>query len=169
MEYNTLQDLYIYELRDLYGAEKQIIRALPKMIKHSSAPALRDALEHHREVTRVQAERLEQIFERLGKSTRGSKCRGIEGIVEEAEEWLDQDAAPEVKDAGIISLAQRVEHYEIAAYGSVRSYAHLLGFQEDEGLLDQTLQEEGEADKKLTSCAEQINASARKEPAHAHA
>jgi len=166
MDYESLQDLYLHELKDLYSGEKQILRALPKMAKHAHSPDLRKALEQHTEETRTQVERLEQIFERLGKSTRASKCKGIEGIIEEAEDWLDEDAHPEVMDAGIISATQRVEHYEIAGYGCARTFANLLGRKEDEKLLDQTIQEEGNADKKLTSLAEKINIQAR-EPQHA--
>jgi len=166
MDYESLQDLYLHELKDLYSAEKQIFRALPKMIKHASSPQLKAALEDHREKTRVHAERLEKIFEQHGKSTRGAKCKGIEGILEEGDDWMSEDAHPEVMDAGIISSAQRVEHYEIAAYGCARTYANLLGNREDENLLNQTIHEEGEADKKLTTIAERINVKARE---HQHA
>ena len=161
MDYESLQDLYVHELKDLYSAEKQILRALPKLIKHATSPKLKQGLEEHREQTRGHAERLEQIFERLGKSTRGAKCKGIEGIIEEGEDWISEEANPEVMDAGIISAAQRVEHYEMAGYGCARTYASLLGNKEDEALLNQTLQEEGEADKKLTAVSEKINVQAR--------
>jgi ferritin-like metal-binding protein YciE len=158
MDYESLQDLFVRELKDLYSAEKQIIRALPKIIKHASSTELAHALEHHREETRVQAERLEQIFERLGKTPRGFKCKGVEGLLEETEDWLEQDASPELCDAGIIGQMQRVEHYEMAAYGTARAYANALGDTESENLLAQTLEEEGKADKKLTGIAEKINA-----------
>ncbi len=161
MDYETLQDLYLHELKDLYSAEKQILRALPKMAKHSTSPELRQALEKHLQETRGHAERIEQIFERMGKSTRGSKCKGIEGIIEEGEDWLDEDAQTDVMDAGIIAAVQRVEHYEIAAYGCARTFAGLLGFRQDETLLDQTIHEEAEADKKLTTIAEKINVQAK--------
>ena len=167
MDYETLNDLYFHELKDLYSAEKQILRALPKVIKHVSSAALRDGLEQHREETRVQLERLEQLFERHGKSTRGAKCKGTEGILEEAEDWTMEEAQPEVMDAGIISMMQRVEHYEMAGYGCARTYANLLGLKEDESLLNLTLHEESEADKKLTKAAERINEGA-KMPEHAH-
>jgi len=167
MDYETLQDLYFYELKDLYSAEKQILRSLPKVAKHASSAALHDALEQHLEETRVQEERLEQIFERHGKSTRGAKCKGTEGILEEAEDWLMEEAQPEVMDAGIIAMMQRVEHYEIAGYGVARSFANQLGLREDESLLNLTLHEEAEADKKLTHLSERINQAA-KMPAHAH-
>ena len=167
MDYETLQDLYFHELKDLYSAEKQILRSLPKVAKHASSPALRDALEQHREETRVQMERLDQIFERHGKSTRGAKCKGTEGILEETEDWLMEEAQREVMDAGIIAMAQRVEHYEIAGYGAARTFAGILGLREDEELLNQSLHEEAEADKKLTQIAERINEAA-KMPEHAH-
>lgn len=163
MDYETLEDLYVHELKDLHSAEKQIMRALPKMIKHSSSPQLKEAMEHHREETRMQCERLEQILERLGKTTRGSKCRGMEGILEEAEDWVSENANAAVMDAGLISHMQRVEHYEIAGYGSARNYASILGHKEDENLLTQTLEEEGNADKKLTATAEKINAAAKQQ------
>lgn len=161
MDYETLQDLYFHELKDLYSAEKQILRAMPKIAKHTSSASLRDGLEQHREETRIQMERLEQLFERHGKSSRGSKCKGMEGILEEAEDWMMEDAAPEVMDAGIIASMQRVEHYEIAGYGCARAFANQLGFSEDESLLNQTLHEEAETDKKLTHIAERINPTAK--------
>ena len=167
MDYETLQDLYFHELKDLYSAEKQILRALPKVIKHCASSALRDGLEQHREETRVHMERLELVFERRSKSTRGSKCKGTEGILEETEDWLMEEAQPEVMDAGIIAMLQRVEHYEIAGYGCARTYANLLGLHDDEALLAQTLHEESEVNNKLTHVAERIN-SAAKMPAHAH-
>lgn len=165
MDYESLQDLYIHTLKDLYSAEKQILRALPKIAKHASSPHLRDALEKHREETRMQAERLEQILERHGKGTRGARCKGMEGILEEGEDWLAEDASPDVMDAGIISQAQHVEHYEIAGYGAVRTFANMLGFVEDETLLSETLQEEGNADKKLTALSEKINVLAKQHEA----
>jgi len=161
MDYETLQDLYLHELKDLYSAEKQILRALPKMAKHARSPELKRAFEKHLEQSRVHAERLEEIFERVGKSTRGAKCKGIEGIIEEGEDWMDEDAQPDVMDAGIISAAQRVEHYEIAGYGCAKTFAKLLGFRQDVDLLDQTLKEENETDKTLTSVAEKINVQAK--------
>ncbi len=132
MDYETLQDLYLHELKDLYSAEKQIIRALPKMAKHATSPELRQAFEKHLQESRVHAERLEQIFERHGKATRGAKCKGIEGIIEEGENWLDEDAQADVMDAGIISAAQRVEHYEMAGYRCPRTYANQRGHSQDE-------------------------------------
>lgn len=167
MDYESLQDLYFHQLKDLYSAEKQILRALPKVAKHASSASLRDGIEQHREETGKQVERLDQIFERHGKSPRGAKCKGIEGILEEMEDWIMEDAGPEVMDAGIIAHAQSVEHYEIAGYGAVRTYAGLLGFEEDESLLNQTLHEEGETDKKLTHIADRINLAAH-QAAQAH-
>lgn len=161
MDYQSLHDLFIYELKDLYNAEKQILRALPKAVKRTTHPELKAALEKHREETRVQVERLDQIFERLGKSSRGSKCRGMEGILEEVEEWLEKEASPELADAGLISQIQRVEHYEMAGYGSARAYAQILGDHDSERLLNETLQEEGNADKTLTALSEKINEIAR--------
>lgn len=163
MDYQSLQDLYIHELKDLYSAEKQIIRALPKMIRHVTNPKLRDGLERHLEETKTHLERLETIFNRMGRSTRGAKCRGIEGIIEEAAHWLECEASPEVMDAGIIACAQKVEHYEMAGYGTVRTFAGLLGCREDESLLDKTLQEEGKADKALTAASDKINPKAQME------
>ncbi|HWL53686.1 MAG TPA: ferritin-like domain-containing protein [Chthoniobacteraceae bacterium] len=160
MDYESLESLYLRELKDLVSAEKQIIRALPKMIKCATAPKLRDGLEKHLNESKTQLERLEKIFARLGKSTRGAKCRGIEGIIEEGAEWMQEDANADVMDAGIIATAQRIEHYEIASYGCARTYAGLLQFREDEVLLDRTLQEEGNTDKKLTTLAEKINVKA---------
>ncbi len=161
MDYESLESLYLRELKDLVSAEKQIIRALPKMMKYATAPKLCEALERHLNETKTQLERLEKIFGRLGKSTRGAKCRGIEGIIEEGAEWMQEDANPDVMDAGIIATAQRIEHYEVASYGCARTYAGLLNYKEDETLLDRTLQEEGNADKKLTTLAEKINLKAR--------
>ena len=166
MDYESLQDLYLHELKDLYSVEKQIYRALPKVIKHASSKELKEALEFHKEQTHRQTERLDQIFERLGKSTRGSRCKAMDGIIEETEDWMDQEAAPEVMDAGLICQMQRIEHYEIAAYGCARTFANLLGEKQDEKLLDETLKEEGETDKKLTTLSEKINVEANK-PEHA--
>jgi len=166
MDFETLQDLYFQQLKDLYSVEKQILRSFPKVAKHAGAASLADGVEQHQEETRVQVERLEQIFERHGKSSRGAKCKGMEGILEELDDWLMEDATPEVMDAGIIALAQRVEHYEIAAYGCARAFAEQLGYEEDQSLLNQTLHEEGEMDKKLTNTAERINVTAL-HPAHA--
>lgn len=154
MEIDSLRKLYIEELKDLYSAEKQILQALPRMAKKVQNQQLRQAFEEHVEVTRKQVERLDQIFESLERSPRGKKCKGMEGLLEEGKEMMEENMDPEVLDAALISATQRVEHYEIAGYGTVRAYAQLLGEQEHVRLLQQTLDEEGEADKKLTQLAE---------------
>jgi ferritin-like metal-binding protein YciE len=154
MEIDSLRKLYIEELKDLYSAEKQILQALPRMAKKVTNKQLRQAFEEHVEVTRNQVARLDQIFESLERSPRGKKCKGMEGLLEEGKEMMEEDMDPEVLDAALISATQRVEHYEIAGYGTVRAYAQLLGEQEHVRLLQQTLDEEGEADKKLTQLAE---------------
>lgn len=153
MELASLQDLYLHELKDLYSAEKQITKALPKMAKAATNAKLRDGFVKHLEQTKGHLERLEKIFDRLGKSSRGEKCKGMEGLLIEGAKLLEEDATPEVLDAGLISAAQRVEHYEMAGYGCARTYAEILGDKEGAKLLDQTLKEEGETDKKLTLLA----------------
>ena len=154
MEIDSLRKLYVDELKDLYSAEKQIIQALPRMAKKASNPKLRQAFEEHLEVTRMQVERLDRIFELLGKSPRGKKCKGMEGLLEEGKEMMQEDMDDDVMDAALISAAQRVEHYEIAGYGTVRTYAQLLGEDQHVKLLQQTLDEEGKTDKLLTQLAE---------------
>ncbi|MDR3623444.1 MAG: ferritin-like domain-containing protein [Paludisphaera borealis] len=153
MKLESLKELYIEELRDIYSAEKQITKALPKMAKAASSPDLQAAFKEHLEQTKVHVERLEQIFEQLGTSPKGKTCKAMEGLVEEGSELMEEDAEPEVLDAGLIAAAQRVEHYEIAAYGTVRTYAELLKEKKAVGLLQETLDEEGETDKKLTELA----------------
>jgi ferritin-like metal-binding protein YciE len=157
MEMESLRELYIQELRDLYNAEGQIVKALPKMAKAASSDDLRAAFEEHLEVTKKQVERLEQIFEKLGEKPKGKKCKGMEGLLEEGKELLSEDADPDVLDAGMICAAQKVEHYEIAGYGTVRTYAEMLGEQDAARLLQETLDEEAETDKKLTELASKIN------------
>lgn len=154
MHMDDLQDLFVEELKDLYSAENQLIKALPKMAKAASNPELKSAFEEHLEQTRTHAQRLEKIFQKLGASPKGKKCHGMEGLIEEGKELMEEDAEPEVMDAGLISAAQRVEHYEIAGYGCVRTYAKLLGNDEAARILQQTLDEEGQTDKKLTALAE---------------
>jgi ferritin-like metal-binding protein YciE len=154
MEIDSLQKLYVDHLKDVYSAEKQIIQALPKMAKNASNEQLRAAFQEHLEQTRGQVERLDQIFERLGKSPRGKKCKGMEGLIEEGKEVLEEEMDDDVRDAALIAAAQKVEHYEIAAYGTLRTYAELLGEKQDAKLLQQTLDEEGNTDKKLTQLAE---------------
>jgi len=154
MEMQSLQDLYVDELRDLYNAENQLIKALPKMAKTATTPELKEAFESHLEETKGHVERLEQIFKKLDESPKGKKCKGMEGLLEEGKEMMQEDFEDELMDAALISAAQKVEHYEIASYGCVRTFAQLLGDQQAADLLQQTLDEEGEADKKLTSIAE---------------
>jgi len=152
----TLRDLFVEELRDLYSAENQLLKALPKMAKAASSPELQAAFTEHLKQTEGQVERLEKIFERLEKKPKGKTCKAMEGLVEEGKELMEEDADPAVLDAGLIAAAQRVEHYEIAGYGTVRTYAQLLKQKEDAELLQQTLNEEGATDKKLTDLAESI-------------
>jgi ferritin-like metal-binding protein YciE len=153
MQMNDLQDLFVENLKDLYSAEKQILRALPKVAKSVESEELRSALEEHVQQTEEQVERLEHIFKRLGASTRGKKCKGMEGLIEENKELLDEDAAPEVLDAGLIVGQQKIEHYEIAGYGSAVTFAKLLGDEESARLLAKTLDEEERTDKRLTDIA----------------
>jgi ferritin-like metal-binding protein YciE len=156
----SLQDLYVDELRDLYDAENQLIKALPKMAEESTSDELREGLEEHLEQTRGHARRLEEIFERLGERAQGKKCKGMEGIIKEGGEVLSEDMEDNTRDAAIIGAAQRVEHYEIAAYGTARTHADLLGLDQDARLLEETLEEEKETDQKLTQLAERINVEA---------
>lgn len=153
MELNTLKDLYILELKDLYSAEKQIIKALPKMIKATTNEQLAAGFKQHLEETKIQAQRLEKILSGLGQTTRGPKCKGMEGVLKEGDEMIEEEGDDEVRDAGLIAAAQRVEHYEMAGYGCARTYAELLGEKEGSKLLQQTLEEEGATDKKLTQLA----------------
>jgi ferritin-like metal-binding protein YciE len=154
MEVDTLKKLYVEELKDLYSAEKQILQALPKMVKKATNPQLKNAFQEHLEVTQVQVERLDRIFEALGKPARGKKCKAMEGLLEEGKEVMAEDMDDDVMDAALISAAQRVEHYEMAGYGTVRTWAELLGEKDAAKLLQQTLDEEGDADKSLTKLAE---------------
>ncbi len=163
MELNSLRDLFIDTLKDLYSAETQITKALPKLVKAAKADDLRSAFQEHFEQTQTQIERLNRIFRDLGKNPRGKKCKGMKGIIEEGEEMLHEDADPEVNDAALIASAQKVEHYEISAYGTARTYARLLGEDNAASLLEETLKEESRTDEKLTQLAEShINLDARK-------
>ena len=162
MEMESLRELFVQELKDLYSAENQITKALPKMIKAASSEELKSAFEDHLEVTRKQIERLDQIFEELDESPRGKKCVGMEGLLKEGKELMEEDAEEDVLDAGLIAAAQHVEHYEIAGYGCVRTYAQLLGMKKAAKLLQQTLDEEKETDELLSGLAEQINVQAEK-------
>lgn len=159
MPEQTLQDLYISELKDLYSSEQQLVKALPKIAKNVESQELSDAISNHFEETKNHVTRLEQIFSSLDENPKGKKCVGMQGILEEGEETMGEFEGI-VLDAGVISAAQRVEHYEIAAYGAVCTYAELLERTEDLGLLKETLQEEKHADEKLTELSESINQSA---------
>lgn len=160
MALESLNDLFIEQLRDLYDAENQLIKALPKMAQGANSDELRQSFEEHLEQTKEHAQRIEQIFEQLGEKAKGKKCKAMEGLIKEGSETLGEDMDEDVKDAAIIAAAQRVEHYEIAGYGTVRTFASLLGEQEAASLLEQTLQEEKETDAKLTQLAEGINVAA---------
>jgi ferritin-like metal-binding protein YciE len=157
METNRLKHLYVEELKDLYSAENQMVKALPKMIKAATSEDLRTGFEEHLEQTKGHVSRLEEIFKALEESPKGKKCKGMEGLIKEGGEMIEEDLAPEELDAGLISAAQRVEHYEIAGYGCVSTYAKLLGEDEAESLLRETLEEEKKTDEKLTQLAESIN------------
>jgi ferritin-like metal-binding protein YciE len=157
MEINRLKHLYVEELKDLYSAENQLVKALPKMAKASTSEGLRAGFEAHLEQTKEHVTRLEKIFKALGESPTGKKCHGMEGLIEEGGELIAEDPAPEELDAGLISAAQHVEHYEIAGYGCVSTYAKLLGEDQAASLLRETLEEEKETDKKLTQLAGNIN------------
>jgi ferritin-like metal-binding protein YciE len=163
MELDSLKKLYEHSLKDLHSAERQIIEALPRMIKATSNEKLRGALEQHLAITERQLERLDSIFSDLGKSGKGKRCKGMEGLIEEGKELMSEDGEPEVLDAGILAAAQHVEHYEMAGYGTAAAYARLLGDARAEKLLRQTLDEEKEADLLLSKLAEsQINVKAQK-------
>jgi ferritin-like metal-binding protein YciE len=154
MHLKTLKDLYIEEIKDLYSAERQLVKALPKMAKAANAPELQQAFRTHLKQTTEHAARLEQICSELGVSPRGKKCVGMEGLIQEGRDLIEEDPDPDVLDAGLISKAQHVEHYEMAGYGTVRTYARQLGLESQAQLLQQTLNEEGETDHLLTELAE---------------
>lgn len=157
MELETLRDLYVDELKDLYSAESQLVKALPKLAKAATSSPLKAAFNEHLAQTKIHVSRLEEILHALGEAPKGKTCKAMKGLVEEGSEMVKEDAEPEVRDAGLISAAQRVEHYEMAGYGCVRTYAQLLGDKKAATLLQRTLDEEGAADKKLTQLAERIN------------
>ena len=164
MALETLHDLWVHELKDLYSAERQLIQALPKMAKAATSDELRTALENHLAETEEQATRIEQILESFGESPKGQKCAGMEGLLEEGKDFLKEDADADVLDAGIIVNAQKVEHYEIATYGAVCEYARMMGHTEALQLLEQTLEEEKNADQLLNQIAEGgINALAERD------
>lgn len=156
MKLDSLHDLYVDELKDLYNAENQLLKALPKMAKAATDPDLRKAFERHFKETEGQVTRLERIFKKLDTSPKGKKCKAMEGLIDEGKELMQEDADPSVMDAALIAAAQRVEHYEMAGYGCVRTYAQLLGYDDAAALLQKTLDEEGAADKKLTDLAETV-------------
>ena len=158
-----LRELYINELKDLYSAENQLVKALPKLAKAASSDELRQGFEEHLEQTKEQVQRLEQIFEQLDESPKGKKCAGMEGLIKEGSEVMGEDFEEATMDAALIGAAQRVEHYEIAAYGTVCEFAQILGESEQESLLRETLQEEKETDEKLTELAKEINSQANDE------
>jgi ferritin-like metal-binding protein YciE len=160
MQKDSLRELYVAELRDLYNAETQLVKALPKMAKASSNAELRQGFEEHLRQTSEHVSRLEQIFEMMGEKATGKKCLGMEGLVKEGAETMREDYDEAVMDAAIIGAAQRVEHYEIAAYGTVRAFARVLGENEHRSLIEQTLEEEKQTDEKLTQLSEQINTEA---------
>ena len=154
MSMDSLKDLYIDELKDLYNAENQLVKALPKMARKASSPELQRAFQEHLTVTKTHVDRLERIFQGLGEKPTGKTCKAMKGLVEEGKEVIDEDGDPSVLDAALIGAAQRVEHYEIAGYGVARTFARHLGENKAADLLQVTLDEEGEADKKLTGIAE---------------
>jgi ferritin-like metal-binding protein YciE len=156
MQNDSLRALYIDELRDLYNAETQLVKALPKMAKAASNDELREAFEDHLRQTSEHVSRLEQIFDQLDEKPSGKKCMGMEGLVKEGSETMGEDYSEAVMDSAIIGAAQRVEHYEMAGYGTVRALAELLGENDHVSLLEQTLEEEKEADEKLTELAQEI-------------
>jgi ferritin-like metal-binding protein YciE len=154
MEMETLQELFVEELKDLYSAEAQLLKAMPKMVKKAQHPELKKAFETHMRETEGQVKRLDQIFENLGEKAKGKKCLAMEGLINEAKEHMSEDMDEDVMDAALIGMAQKIEHYEIAGYGTARTYAKLLGNKEVQRLLQETLDEEGKTDKLLTKLAE---------------
>ena len=161
MSVDSMEKLFVEELRDIYSAENQITKALPKMVKAATSNELRTALEHHLRETEEQVKRLEQIFEMIGESSKGKTCEGMKGVLEEGDRTVNDAKQGAVRDEAIISGCQRVEHYEMAAYGTVRTYAQNLGKQQMVQLLDKTLEEEKAADSKLTQVAGKINIEAK--------
>ena len=154
---NSLQELLVDELKDLYDAEKQLVKALPKMAKAASNEELKEGFMAHLEETKGHVERLEQVFSKLGAPARGKPCKAMKGLVEEGSEAIEQEGPDPIRDAKLIGAAQRVEHYEIAAYGTARTLAETLGEDEVAEILQETLDEEGETDKKLTALASTVN------------
>lgn len=165
MSIASLEELFLHELKDTLDAEKQILKALPKMIKAAENEDLKAAFEEHREQTEQQVERLETIFENFGKAARGKHCTGMEGIISEGQDMISELEKGPVLDAALIASAQKVEHYEICAYGTLATYAEVLGYEEAKNLLGETLDEEKETDEKLTELASELNLVAEEEPA----
>ena len=157
MKVDTFQKFYVEELKDLYSAEKQLIQALPKMAKAAHSQELRSAFEEHLEVTKQQKERLERIFESMDRKPDGESCVAMKGLIKEGDDIMKSELEGSALDAALIVAAQKVEHYEIAGYGSARNHAEILGDEEAAGLLQETLDEEGETDEKLTNLAREIN------------
>jgi ferritin-like metal-binding protein YciE len=157
---DTLQDLLIHNIKDLYSAETQLVKALPKMAKAATDPDLKAGFEEHLEETKVHVSRLEEVAELLGASPRGLSCKAMKGLVEEGEEAIKEEAEPAIKDLALIAAAQKVEHYEISGYGSARALAESIGNKEIAKILTTTVEEEGATDKKLTAAAEKIISSA---------
>lgn len=157
MNVTALRDFWIDELKDLYNAESQIVKALPKMVKSAGNADLQQAFEHHLEQTHGHVERLERILDRMGSVVKGKKCKGMEGLLEEGKELMSESLDEPTLDVALIAAAQKVEHYEIAAYGTARTHAEVLGESEAADLLEQTLEEEKETDEKLNRLAEHIN------------
>jgi len=160
MRFQTMQDWYQHELRDLHNAETQLERTMPRMIEKAHNPRLKDALRSHLEETREQRVRLEEILSDLGGATKREPCEAMQGIVKEAEEVLNADGEPEVIDAALIAMGNRIEHYEMAGYGAARAHAEMLGIPDHARTLQKTLDEEGAADKKLTELAAETNKAA---------
>jgi ferritin-like metal-binding protein YciE len=161
MKVESIEDLFLDELKDLYSAEKQITKALPKLVKAASTQELSAAFDSHLQETKGHVERLEEIFQKLGKKGTGKTCEGMKGVLEEGSEVIQEIEKGPIRDAGLIAAAQRVEHYEIAGYGSVRSFAELLGKTDIVELLEETLEEEKAADEKLTKISESVNQEAQ--------
>jgi ferritin-like metal-binding protein YciE len=161
MKIDNLQELFVEQLRDLYDGEQQITEALPKLIEKASNPQLKSALKEHLEITRQQITRLEQIFKGMNEKPTGESCKGMKGVIKEGDDVVSKANDPAVRDASIITSAQRVEHYEMAGYGTVKTYARQLGKPEYARILDQILSEEKEADEKLSQIADSVNIEAK--------
>jgi ferritin-like metal-binding protein YciE len=160
MKLSSLEDLFVEELKDLYSAEYQLLKAIPKMAKAATSKSLKSGFEKHLKQTEGHVARLEKVCKALGVSPKGKKCKAMEGLIEEGKEVMEEDAEPAILDAALIGAAQRVEHYEMAGYGTARTYAQLLGDSQAAKLLQKTLDEEGATDKKLTNLASRINVAA---------